>query len=137
MKTLKLPQISIERAVAFMTPVFAIAATAGTGWVATHFPGLPKINPAEVTALMGLGMFTAGSAALKWLHGRAHYVQDQEKAKADAAKLSTNPAVVDVEAASKAHEGELLAAVDARATVAVQQALTSALAGLSAVPPAA
>lgn len=145
--------MSIERAVALLTPLFAALAGALTAWLGKHFPGLPVLNPAEVTALMAGGALTAGAAALKWLHGRAHYtelVAVADKAKADLVNLQAQiaanpvagPALVDVETLLKAHESQILSAVDQHLPAAVQKSLalllgtTGQAAPVSAVVPA-
>ncbi len=63
-------KISVERIVALLTPLFAIAAGAIALWVAQHFPGLPSIDPGWLAGIFAVGAASAVAAALKWLDGR-------------------------------------------------------------------
>jgi Flp pilus assembly secretin CpaC len=61
---------SLNRVVAVLTPlVFAPAAAATTAWIATHFPGLPTIDPGQVVAVEIAGATAALGTGLTWLHG--------------------------------------------------------------------
>ncbi len=80
--------LSVSRVVAIATPVFAAAAGAGTAWLSKHFPGLPAINPAEVTVAFGLGASAAAGAALKWLNGHAQWEQQAAKFEAGAQTIA-------------------------------------------------
>jgi hypothetical protein len=62
-------KLTPNRVVAVMTPVFTLAAAALTGYVAKHFPGLPRIPASEIAALEGVVALSAAAAALKWIHG--------------------------------------------------------------------
>lgn len=107
--------MSIERTVALLTPVFAALSGALTGWLAHHFPGLPRLSPADVTALQIAGVTAGAAAALKWLHGRAAFVQAQawiEHADKNA-EDATGPALADIEAVVKSHTDQVLDAVAA------------------------
>jgi hypothetical protein len=132
---------SIERVVATATPLFSAASAVGLGWLGTHFPGLPHPDPTDVVALEVAGATSAAAAALKWLHGRAHYTEladDAAKVRAELAKLqavvarnpTAGPALADVEALLKAHEGQVEASIDEHVPKAVAQALASLFAGL-------
>lgn len=61
---------SIERVVVVLTPVFTGLSAWLVGWIAQNFPGNPKLDAGQVTALMIAGGLFAVSAVLKWLHGR-------------------------------------------------------------------
>lgn len=129
--------LSIERVVAILTPIFGAASAWLTGLIATDFPGLPTIPAGDVTALEIAGFTGAVAAALKWLHGRQKYVtltDDAKKTILDLethmhAYLATNPAaaaaVSDIEDRLKAHESSIVAAFDQHMPEAVRQALAA------------
>lgn len=139
--------MSIERFVAITTPLFAAVAGALTAWLGKHFPGLPSLNPADVTALMAAGALSASAAALKWLHGRAHYteiVADADKARAElehlqqqvAANPTAGPALADIESLLRTHEAQVETVIDEHVPIAVGKALAplfASLAGLASL----
>lgn len=133
---------SIERVVALFTPVFSVAAGWVTSSVAQLVPGV-SLNKGDVTALFITGSVVAASAALKWLHGRAKFVQftgDVEHVVDEVvARVNLNPiagpALSDIEAVVKSHADQIIQAfgnaVHAPASVdqvveAVAQRLTGA-----------
>lgn len=60
----------VNRVVVLLTPlVFVPVAGYVTSWAAVHIPGLPAINPTEVTALFGTGAATALALGYKWIDG--------------------------------------------------------------------
>ena len=137
--------MSIERAVALVTPLFAALAAWLTGLVGAHFPGV-SIPPDQIVALEVAGFTGATAAALKWLHGRAHYTEladDAARARAELAKAraqlasspTAGPALADIDALLKAHEGQVEAAIDEHVPKAVGQALAALFASLGAGSP--
>jgi hypothetical protein len=74
--------VSIERVVTILTPVFGAISAGVVGWVGKHFPGVPALNPSDVTALEIAGFIGAVGAAQHWLHGHQKYVlANQQSAK--------------------------------------------------------
>lgn len=74
--------MSLNRVVAFLTPVFAAVAGVGSAWLARHFPGIPPLPPADIVAFEITAATTAAGAALKWLHGSQlaeRYVHEGEQ----------------------------------------------------------
>lgn len=62
--------INPSRVVAFfVTPILSAGSLVGCAWLAKHFPGLPPLDPAQVTAFGIAGATVAAGACLKWLHG--------------------------------------------------------------------
>lgn len=127
--------LSIERVVAILTPIFGAGSAWLTGLIATKFPGLPTIPAGDVTALEIAGFTGATAAALKWLHGRQKYVSLTDDAKRTIldleahmhAYLATNPAaaaaISDIEGTLKAHESNIIAAIDQHVPSVIGQAL--------------
>lgn len=60
---------SVNRVVAFLTPVFSAGAAVGAAWLVKHCPGLPTPGQAELLGAEISGATAAAGAALKWLHG--------------------------------------------------------------------
>lgn len=61
----------LERIAVVLTPiVFAPVASVAAAWLATNFPGLPHVTPAEITGVEVTAFVTAGGLVYKWLHGR-------------------------------------------------------------------
>jgi hypothetical protein len=58
-----------NRVVILLSPIFVGIAGAIVSWIANHFPGAPKLDASELTAVFIAGStFAAGKVAL-WLHG--------------------------------------------------------------------
>jgi hypothetical protein len=114
------PFWSIERAVALATPFFGAISAFATGWVSTHFPGLPHISPSDVTAVEIAGFTGAVAAALKWLHGRQQFVAYTDNAKRMAENVLVEVGELrkgdktfnDVVAALEAHTGTITAEIE-------------------------
>ncbi len=113
--------MSIERVVTILSPLFTALSGAIVAWVAKSFPGGPQLDPAEISGLFALGSAAGIAALLKWLHGRAHYVQltatfEHERALA-AAYATEHPAieatVADFEKVLTAHEDQVVAKLGA------------------------
>lgn len=132
--------LSIERAVALLTPIFAALSAALTAWLGAHFPGLPKLNPADTTALLITGATAGAAAALKWLHGRQKFVSQaatveafvkSEVAKALASQPA-GPALEDIDALIKANQDQIVAAIGSavHAPASVEQIVDEILARL-------
>lgn len=111
--------LSVERVVALLTPLFAAISAALTGWVGTHFPGLPQLNPGDVTALQLAGATAGAGAALKWLHGRQQFTRSltaldalikSEVSKATADQQA-GPALEDIAGLLEQHTGQIVQAV--------------------------
>lgn len=90
--------MSIERVVAFLTPVFAIGAGWLSGAVAKY--GL-HIDPTGIVALEATGVATAAAAALKWLHGRAAWTKAVAELKPVVVSTTKAVAVADPNLASE------------------------------------
>ena len=113
--------MSIERFVTILSPLFTALAGALVAWVAKNFPGGPQLDPLEVSGLFALGALGGISAVLKWLHGRAHYVQlhdtfQHERAIAaayEARQPALEATIGDFERVLTAHEGQIVAKVGA------------------------
>jgi hypothetical protein len=60
---------SVNRVVAFLTPVFAAGAAVGSAWLVKHFPGVPVPSQGQILGVEIAGAASAAAAALKWLHG--------------------------------------------------------------------
>ena len=71
--------MSPHRAVAVLTPlVFAPAAGWIAAWAARNMPGLPKLDPAQVTAVFIAGATIAFGKAALWLHGWQQFMQSPD-----------------------------------------------------------
>jgi hypothetical protein len=122
--------MSIERVVAVLTPIFAALAAWLTGLIGAHFPGV-HIDSNQIIALEITGFTGATAAALKWLHGRAQFVNAEKSAVAVEAKvraeIAASPqaalAIGDVEHLLKSHTAEIETAIDQHVPAAVGQAL--------------
>lgn len=58
-----------NRVVVLLSPIFVGVAGAVVAWIARHFPGAPRLDASELTAIFIAGAtFAAGKLAL-WLHG--------------------------------------------------------------------
>ena len=136
-----------SRVVAFLTPIFAAGAAAGTPWL-VKYTGL-KISPADVTALAVTGATAALTPALAWLHGNSLWERAQAEFAAYAPKVAAIDKVVETvdpgitKAVETAAEGEAQKAVEAVVPAAwpvVEQAVADAevipLAGPAAPAPA-
>lgn len=133
--------MSIERVVALLTPVFGALSAWLTGLVAHNFPGV-SIPAGDLTALEVAGFTGACAAALKWLHGRAQFVQAENAAKRDlavaeakvrevaAANPSAGVAVADLQAVLKAHEAAIVSGVEAKLPTLAGQVLQQLFPGL-------
>lgn len=103
---------SIERVVALLTPVFAIAA----GALSTGIGSVVGIPAPDFVALFVAGGTAATGGALKWLHGRqkfVNFVDDAEKvAESVIAKIKADqlagPALTDIESILRAHTGQIV-----------------------------
>lgn len=142
--------MSIERAVAILTPAFAALAGLVTSSVGQLVPGV-NLNKTDVTVIFVTGATAAAAAALKWLHGRAKFTQDtqwvghQLTAVAGEVKASpAGPSLDNIEDALKAHTDQIVKAigdaVHAPASVdqvveAVAKRLVSAPASTATSPP--
>lgn len=141
--------ISIERVVVLATPIFAAASAWLTGLVANQFPGLPSVNPGDVTALEIAGATAATAAALKWLHGQATFRRDAAAAELElefarkrveeivAANPAAGAALADIEALLKLHESDLETSIEAHLPKAVAASLAAMFGQLQAPVPAA
>lgn len=61
--------MTVNRIVAFLTPVYAGLSGWVVQWVADHFPGAPTLSKGELTAIFVAGSTAAIGSALTWLHG--------------------------------------------------------------------
>ena len=132
--------LSIERVVALFTPAFAAVAAALTAWLGTHFPGLPKLNPADTTALLVAGATAGAAAALKWLHGRQHFLSQaatvEAFVKSEIAKALANqqagPAIEDIEKIVRDNADQIVAAIGSavHAPASIEQIVDEILARL-------
>jgi hypothetical protein len=62
--------LSPNRIVAFLTPlVFVPAAGWIAQWSAQHLPGVPNLDPAQLTGIFATGAVAALTMAFKWLQG--------------------------------------------------------------------
>lgn len=138
--------MSIERFVAILTPVFAALSGLVVSAVAQLAPGV-TLNKTDVTALFVTGATAATAAALKWLHGRAQFVNAEKSAVAVEAKvrgeIAASPqaalAIGDVENLLKSHTAQIEAAIDTHVPAAVGESLKLLFAQLGAAsvrPPA-
>lgn len=67
----------VNRVVAALTPIiFVPVAGFLATWVASHFPGLPAINPTALAGIFALGAASALAAAYKWLDGWQKHEQN-------------------------------------------------------------
>jgi hypothetical protein len=128
-----------------LTPLFAALAAWLTGLIGAHVPGL-RIPPDQIIALEVAGFTGATAAAIHWIHGRAHYVElsdDADRARAELARVraqlasspTAGPALADIDALLRAHEGQVEAAIDEHVPKAVGQALAALFASLGAGSP--
>jgi len=68
-----------NRLVAVLTPlVFAPAAGWIASWAARNMPGLPKLDPTQVTAVFIAGATIAFGKAALWLHGWQQFMQTDD-----------------------------------------------------------
>ena len=68
-----------NRVVAVLTPlVFAPAAGWIAAWAARNMPGLPKLDPTQVTAVFITGATIAFGKAALWLRGWQQFVQSPD-----------------------------------------------------------
>src|SRR5262245_57400824 len=68
-----------NRVVAVLTPlVFAPAAGWIASWAARNMPGLPKLDPTQVTAVFIAGATIAFGKAALWLHGWQQFMQTDD-----------------------------------------------------------
>jgi ABC-type transport system involved in cytochrome c biogenesis permease subunit len=65
--------VSTNRVVILLSPIFVGLSGAVVAWIANHFPGAPKLDAGELTAVFIAGAtFAAGKVAL-WVRGwQAH-----------------------------------------------------------------
>jgi hypothetical protein len=68
----------------FVTPILSAGSLVGCAWLAKHFPGLPPLDPQEVTAFGVAGFTAALAACLKWLHGWSLYERTAKQLQHDA-----------------------------------------------------
>jgi hypothetical protein len=147
--------MSIEKAVALATPLFAAGSAWLTGVVAANFPGLPAVAPGDVTALEITGATAAAAAALKWLHGRAAFAKDAANARLAldlaekhvaavvAANPAAGPALADIENLLASHDEAIVSRLGAMikappsVTQVVEQILAQAQTGPGAIAPLA
>ena len=62
--------LSPNRIVAFLTPlVFVPVAGWAAQWSAQHLPGVPNLDPAQLTGIFATGAVAALTMAFKWLQG--------------------------------------------------------------------
>jgi len=77
-----------NRVVLILTPIVLVpAAAAATGWLATNFPGLPPLDPTQVTVLMGGAVAAVIGLTYKWLSNWGQY----EARRAEGRELSELP----------------------------------------------
>ncbi len=62
--------LTISRTVTLLTPIFAGLAGGLAAWVADNFPGAPRLDSTELTAVFVAVALAAGQAASTWLKGR-------------------------------------------------------------------
>lgn len=105
---------SVNRVVAFLTPVFAAGAAVGSAWLVKHFPGVPVPSQGQILGVEIAGAASAAAAALKWLHGHqlweARIHQAEQLVKTQIAGALSNVTLAGIPAAP--------AAADAPAAVA-------------------
>lgn len=109
------PLISIERVVAFLTPLF----TAAGGALSIGAGSLVGVPAKDWTDLFIAGATPALGAALTWLFGRQKFIGGVQRAQqiehelsnALAASPEGHLALTDIEAALKAHESNIIQAL--------------------------
>lgn len=62
-------EMSPNRIVTVLTPVFAGLAGSASVWMADNLPGAPQISEDGLTAIFVAGATSATAAAWKWLQG--------------------------------------------------------------------
>ena len=72
--------MTVSRVVALLTPVFAGLAGAVAAFVADNFPGAPRLDETELTAIFVAVALAAAQAASTWLKGRGLWEAAREKA---------------------------------------------------------
>jgi hypothetical protein len=134
--------MSIERFVTILSPLFAALSGAIVAWTAKNFPGGPQLDPAEISGLFALGATAGIAAVLKWLHGRAHYVELKARFDHELALYGSTETkhpeiagtVADVEKVFISHQDEIVAKLAAlvKAPPSVQDVADEILAAASA-----
>ena len=126
-----------SRVVAFLTPVFAAGAAAGTPWI-VKYTGL-HVTPTQVTALAVTGATAALAPALTWLHGNSLWERAEREFAVYGPKVEAVDKTIEAvdpgitKAVETAAEGDAQKAVDA-VVPAAWPVVAEAVAGAEAVP---